>query len=128
MTADIIDGKAFAATVRARVAEEVAKLKASHGITPGLAVVLVGGDPASQVYVRNKGKQTKEAGMNSWEYRLPAETSEAEILAVGVGCGRPVGFNGNPGNPTVCGVHQVGVIPVALYLIAHSGGEGRPGG
>jgi methylenetetrahydrofolate dehydrogenase (NADP+) / methenyltetrahydrofolate cyclohydrolase len=60
----------------------VAALKASHGITPGLAVVLVGEDPASKVYVKNKGEQTKEAGMNSWEYKLPVETSEADILAI----------------------------------------------
>ncbi|MEM9248603.1 MAG: bifunctional methylenetetrahydrofolate dehydrogenase/methenyltetrahydrofolate cyclohydrolase FolD [Pseudomonadota bacterium] len=75
-----IDGKAFAATVRAKVAEHVARLKADHGITPGLAVVLVGEDPASQVYVRNKGKQTKEAGMASFEYRMSADTSEHELL------------------------------------------------
>jgi len=80
MTAEIIDGKAFAATVRARVAEQVARLKDAHDITPGLAVVLVGEDPASQVYVRNKGRQTLEAGMASFEHRLPAETSEAELL------------------------------------------------
>lgn len=82
MTADLIDGKAFAAGVRARVAEEVARLKDAHGITPGLAVVLVGEDPASQVYVRSKGKQTVEAGMKSVERRLPAEATEAELLAV----------------------------------------------
>jgi len=82
MTAEIIDGKAFAATVRARVAEQVARLKDAHDITPGLAVVLVGEDPASQVYVRNKGRQTLEAGMASFEHRLPAETSEAELLAL----------------------------------------------
>ena len=58
MAADIIDGKAFAATVRGKVAEHVTNLKEVHGITPGLAVVLVGEDPASQVYVRSKGKQT----------------------------------------------------------------------
>ncbi|MHA1529879.1 MAG: tetrahydrofolate dehydrogenase/cyclohydrolase catalytic domain-containing protein, partial [Alphaproteobacteria bacterium] len=69
MTADIIDGKAFAETVRARVAEQVARLKADHGITPGLAVVLVGEDPASQVYVRSKGKKTVETGMNSFEHK-----------------------------------------------------------
>lgn len=78
----VIDGKAVAAEVRAGVAKDVQALQASHGLTPGLAVVLVGEDPASKVYVKNKGEQTKEAGMNSWEYRLPAETSEAEILAV----------------------------------------------
>jgi methylenetetrahydrofolate dehydrogenase (NADP+)/methenyltetrahydrofolate cyclohydrolase len=82
MTADIIDGKAFAANVRAQVAEHVAKLKGEHGITPGLAVVLVGEDPASQVYVRNKGKQTVECGMNSIEHKLDASTSEADLLAL----------------------------------------------
>ncbi|WP_374292141.1 bifunctional methylenetetrahydrofolate dehydrogenase/methenyltetrahydrofolate cyclohydrolase FolD [Paenirhodobacter enshiensis] len=81
MSARIIDGKAFAAGVRARVAEHVATLKA-QGIVPGLAVVLVGEDPASQVYVRNKGLQTVEAGMNSFEHKLPAETSEADLLAL----------------------------------------------
>ena len=79
--AKIIDGKAFAAGLRERVAAEVAKLKETHNLTPGLAVVLVGEDPASQVYVRNKGKQTVEAGMNSLEFKLPAETSEADLLA-----------------------------------------------
>jgi methylenetetrahydrofolate dehydrogenase (NADP+)/methenyltetrahydrofolate cyclohydrolase len=82
MTADIIDGKAFAADVRARVAEHVARLKADHGITPGLAVVLVGEDPASQVYVRSKGKSTVEAGMNSYEHKLSPETSEVDLLAL----------------------------------------------
>ncbi|MFQ5566370.1 MAG: bifunctional methylenetetrahydrofolate dehydrogenase/methenyltetrahydrofolate cyclohydrolase FolD [Paracoccaceae bacterium] len=82
MTADIIDGKAFAATVRAQVAKHVTRLKADHGITPGLAVVLVGEDPASEVYVRNKNKQTVEAGMNSFEHKLDADTSEAELLAL----------------------------------------------
>jgi len=82
MTAEIIDGKAFAAGVRGKVAEQVARLKEVHGITPGLAVVLVGEDPASQVYVRNKGKQTVECGMASFEHTLPAETSEAELLAL----------------------------------------------
>ena len=81
-TAQIIDGKAFAADVRARVAEHVARLTSERGITPGLAVVLVGEDPASQVYVRNKGKQTKEAGMASFEHRLPADTPEADLLAL----------------------------------------------
>ena len=82
MTATLIDGKAFAARVRAQVAEHVAHLKDQHGITPGLAVVLVGEDPASQVYVRSKGKQTVEAGMKSVEHKLDADTSEAELLAV----------------------------------------------
>jgi len=82
VTTRIIDGKAFAANVRAQVAEQVARLKEVHGITPGLAVVLVGEDPASEVYVRNKGKQTVEVGMNSFEHKLPAETSEEELLAL----------------------------------------------
>ena len=82
MSADVIDGKAFAATVREKVATHVARLKAEHDITPGLAVVLVGEDPASQVYVRSKGKQTVEAGMNSYEHKLAADTSEEALLAV----------------------------------------------
>ena len=82
MTAQIIDGKAFAATVREKVAGHVARLKEEHGITPGLAVVLVGEDPASQVYVRSKGKQTVEVGMNSYEHKLEADTSEADLLAL----------------------------------------------
>ncbi|NBR35742.1 MAG: bifunctional methylenetetrahydrofolate dehydrogenase/methenyltetrahydrofolate cyclohydrolase FolD [Rhodobacteraceae bacterium] len=82
MTATVIDGKAFAANVRGQVAEHVARLKEVHGITPGLAVVLVGEDPASQVYVRSKGKQTVEVGMNSYEHKLPADTAEADLLAL----------------------------------------------
>jgi methylenetetrahydrofolate dehydrogenase (NADP+)/methenyltetrahydrofolate cyclohydrolase len=82
MTATVIDGKAFAATVRGKVAEHVAQLKEVNGITPGLAVVLVGEDPASQVYVRSKGKQTVEVGMNSYEHKLCADTSEADLLAL----------------------------------------------
>ncbi|MCB1348618.1 MAG: bifunctional methylenetetrahydrofolate dehydrogenase/methenyltetrahydrofolate cyclohydrolase FolD [Paracoccaceae bacterium] len=82
MSATIIDGKAFAADVRARVAEQVAAMKADHGITPGLAVVLVGEDPASQVYVRSKGEKTREVGMNSYEYKLPADVPEAELYAL----------------------------------------------
>ncbi|MCR8548924.1 bifunctional methylenetetrahydrofolate dehydrogenase/methenyltetrahydrofolate cyclohydrolase FolD [Salipiger sp. P9] len=82
MSAKIIDGKAFAATVREKVASHVVRLKADRGITPGLAVVLVGEDPASQVYVRNKGKQTVECGMQSFEHKLPAETPEADLLAL----------------------------------------------
>ena len=82
MTATRIDGKAFAATVREKVAAHVATLKSDHGITPGLAVVLVGEDPASQVYVRSKGKQTQEVGMKSVEHKLDADTSEADLLAL----------------------------------------------
>ncbi len=70
--ATIIDGKAFAAGLRARLADQVARLKEAHGITPGLSVVLVGEDPASQVYVRNKGRATDEAGMEGQEIRMPA--------------------------------------------------------
>lgn len=81
MSAFIIDGKAFAATVRSRVAAGVADL-AKAGVVPGLAVVLVGEDPASQVYVRNKGKQTVEVGMRSFEHKLSAETPQDELLAL----------------------------------------------
>ncbi|SDD29946.1 bifunctional methylenetetrahydrofolate dehydrogenase/methenyltetrahydrofolate cyclohydrolase FolD [Ruegeria marina] len=82
MVAKVIDGKAFAANVRAQVADHVASLKKTNGITPGLAVVLVGEDPASQVYVRSKGKQTVEVGMNSYEHKLDASTSEEDLLAL----------------------------------------------
>lgn len=82
MVAQVIDGKAFAAKVRAQVAAHVAKLKEEHNLVPGLAVVLVGEDPASEVYVKNKGVQTVEVGMNSFEHKLPADTSEADLLAL----------------------------------------------
>ncbi|MDA8525588.1 bifunctional methylenetetrahydrofolate dehydrogenase/methenyltetrahydrofolate cyclohydrolase FolD [Planktomarina temperata] len=82
MTAQLIDGKAFAARVRGQVAEHVARLKQDHGIVPGLAVVLVGEDPASQVYVRSKGKQTVEVGMTSFEHKLDASVNEEELIAV----------------------------------------------
>ena len=82
MSAQIIDGKEFAANVRSQVAEHVVRLKADHGIIPGLAVVLVGEDPASQVYVRSKGKLTVEVGMNSIEHKLDVDTSETDLLAV----------------------------------------------
>ncbi|MEO9465703.1 bifunctional methylenetetrahydrofolate dehydrogenase/methenyltetrahydrofolate cyclohydrolase FolD [Sulfitobacter pontiacus] len=82
MTATIIDGKAFAAQVRGQVAQHVTRLKDDHGITPGLAVVLVGADPASEVYVKSKGKMTKEVGMKSVEHRLADTTSEAELLTL----------------------------------------------
>ena len=80
--ARIIDGKAFAAEVRAGVARDVADLKEKHGLTPGLAVVLVGEDPASEIYVRNKGRQTLEAGMQSFEHRLPDTAGQSELLAL----------------------------------------------
>ncbi|WP_323038027.1 bifunctional methylenetetrahydrofolate dehydrogenase/methenyltetrahydrofolate cyclohydrolase FolD [Pararhodobacter sp.] len=82
MAATIIDGKAFAAKVRAQVAEHVQRLKDEHGLVPGLAVVLVGEDPASQVYVRSKGKQTVEVGMNSYEHKLDVATTEAALLSL----------------------------------------------
>ena len=82
MTAIVIDGKAFAVTVREKVGAHVTRLKKEHGITPGLAVVLVGEDPASEVYVRNKGKQTLEVGMNSFEHKLDADVSKEELYAL----------------------------------------------
>jgi len=78
--AKIIDGKAFAAGLRSRVAQGVADLKKSHGITPGLAVVLVGEDPASQVYVRSKEKALVELGMNSFDHHHPVDMSEEDLL------------------------------------------------
>jgi len=82
MTAQIIDGKSYAEGLRARIAGHVARLKAEHGITPGLAVVIVGHDPASEIYVRNKARQTVEVGMYSEKYELPETTPEAELLAL----------------------------------------------
>lgn len=81
MTANLIDGKAIAEALRARIARAVAGL-APRGVVPGLAVVLVGEDPASQVYVRNKGRQTEDAGMRSFEHRLPADTRQDDLLAL----------------------------------------------
>ena len=80
--AKIIDGKAFATSLRQRIGKAVTDLQNQHGLTPGLAVVLMGEDPASQVYVRNKGKQTIEAGMNSYEHKLDAKTSESDLLTL----------------------------------------------
>jgi len=77
-----IDGKAFADKLRARVADQVKELRSLHSLTPGLAVVIVGDDPASHVYVRNKNKSTLEAGMKSFEHQLPAETSQKELLTL----------------------------------------------
>ena len=82
MTAKAIDGKQIAADLRAAIALGVDELEEAHRVTPGLAVVLVGEDPASQVYVRNKGKATLEAGMKSFEHKLPATTSQAELLEI----------------------------------------------
>ncbi len=78
----VIDGKAVAAGVRARVAEVVADIKKKRGLEPNLTAVLVGDDPASQVYVRNKGRQTQETGMDSATHRLPVETPEADLLSL----------------------------------------------
>ena len=82
MTARIIDGKLIAAELRARVAGEVARIKAANGLTPGLAVVLVGSDPASQIYVRNKHKQTQDAGMASFQHLLPEDVAQVDLLAL----------------------------------------------
>ncbi|WP_024511182.1 bifunctional methylenetetrahydrofolate dehydrogenase/methenyltetrahydrofolate cyclohydrolase FolD [Bradyrhizobium sp. ARR65] len=82
MTARIIDGKAIAADLRARVAGEVARVKRDHGLLPGLAVVLVGNDPASEVYVRSKHREMQAAGMASFEHKLPADVSQDELLAL----------------------------------------------
>ncbi|HJW42111.1 MAG TPA: tetrahydrofolate dehydrogenase/cyclohydrolase catalytic domain-containing protein, partial [Rhizomicrobium sp.] len=81
MTARIIDGKAFAATLRARVETETTRLKREHGLVPGLATVLIGNDPASEVYVRNKGKTAEAIGFRSFHYSLPQTAGEAEVLA-----------------------------------------------
>ncbi|MCG8546149.1 MAG: bifunctional methylenetetrahydrofolate dehydrogenase/methenyltetrahydrofolate cyclohydrolase FolD [Alphaproteobacteria bacterium] len=92
--AAIIDGKAFAADLRARVAAGVAQIGAAHGIAPGLAVVLVGENPASEVYVRNKRKQTTEAGMRSVDHTLSADTGEADLLALIESLNRDQAVNG----------------------------------
>ena len=82
MAAEIIDGRVHAEALRAKVTIEVARLVREHGLKPGLAVVLVGEDPASQIYVRSKGEQSLAAGMHSVTHRLPAETPEAEVIAL----------------------------------------------
>src|SRR3954447_11295336 len=82
MTAQIIDGKTYAAGLRERIAGHVARLKAEHGITPGLAVVIVGHDPGSEIYVAQKARQTVEVGMHSQKYELPETVSEADVLAL----------------------------------------------
>jgi methylenetetrahydrofolate dehydrogenase (NADP+)/methenyltetrahydrofolate cyclohydrolase len=81
-TAKIIDGKVYAERLRAKVAEEVARLKAEHGLQPGLAVVLVGDDPASQIYVRSKGEKSREAGLHSVTHRLPETATQDELMAL----------------------------------------------
>src|SRR3984885_15133837 len=82
IAAKIIDGKAIASELRARVAVEGARVRRDHGLLPGLAVVLVGHDPASEVYVRSKHKQTQEAGMASFEHKLPADVAQDDLLAL----------------------------------------------
>ena len=79
---EVIDGKKYSQALRDKVKSFVEIIKEKKKITPGLAVILVGEDPASQVYVRNKGKQTLEAGMNSYEYKLDASTSANELLTL----------------------------------------------
>jgi methylenetetrahydrofolate dehydrogenase (NADP+)/methenyltetrahydrofolate cyclohydrolase len=93
LSAEVIDGKGFAAGLRGRIADEVAGLK-QRGVVPGLAAVLVGEDPASQVYVRNKGRQTREAGMHSEEHRLDSTVSEQELLALVERLNRDPGVHG----------------------------------
>ena len=82
MVAKLIDGKSFAVQIRSEIAAQVKGLLDSKGIKPGLAVILVGEDPASQVYVRSKGKQTTEVGMNSYEYKLDKHVSEGDLLGL----------------------------------------------
>ena len=82
MVGKLLDGRNFSAQIREKVSLEVRKLIENEGVTPGLAVILVGEDPASQVYVKSKGKQTVEVGMNSYEYRLDKSTSEKELLTL----------------------------------------------
>ncbi len=94
MGAQIIDGKAMAAKVREAVAADVAALKRETGVTAGLAVVIVGDDPASHVYVRNKARSTVEVGMQSFEHRLPETTSEAELLDLIARLNRDVSVHG----------------------------------
>src|SRR6201987_1901210 len=109
MTARIIDGKAIAADLRARVAEEVARVKREHGLVPGLAVGLVGNDPASEVYVRSKHTQTQAAGMASFEHRLPADVSQDDLLALVAKLNR---------DPTVHGILVQLPLPKALHTEA----------
>ena len=90
MSAKIIDGKAFAAGLRTRIARESARMKAEHGLVPGLAVVLVGDDPASDVYVRSKGNDARECGFHALEFRLPSDAREADVLE------RVQALNGDP--------------------------------
>jgi methylenetetrahydrofolate dehydrogenase (NADP+)/methenyltetrahydrofolate cyclohydrolase len=94
MTATIIDGKSIAADLRGKIAGEVARLKAAHGLIPGIAVVLVGEDPASSVYVRTKSKMVAEAGMRAVDRKLPASTGEGELLELIAALNRDDAVNG----------------------------------
>jgi methylenetetrahydrofolate dehydrogenase (NADP+)/methenyltetrahydrofolate cyclohydrolase len=92
--ASLIDGKAFSQTLVERVAAAAARLESAHGVKPGLAVVIVGEDPASQLYVRNKGETTLKAGMRSDTHRLPVETTQAELLALIASLNADAGIHG----------------------------------
>ena len=92
--AKVIDGKQAAADLRSEIAQGVRTMQRTHGVTPGLAVVLVGEDPASQVYVRNKGQQAREAGMNSFVHRLPAAATQEQLLALVAGLNRDAEVHG----------------------------------
>ncbi len=92
--ASLIDGKAFSQTLVERVAAAAARLESAHGVKPGLAVVIVGEDPASQLYVRNKGETTLKAGMRSDTHRLPAETTQDELLALIASLNADAGIHG----------------------------------
>src|SRR3978361_1700184 len=94
MTARIIDGKGIASELRARVAVEVARVKRDHQLTPGVAVVLVGHDPASEVYVRSKHKQTQAAGMSSFEHKLPDDVAQQDLLALIAALNRDLSVHG----------------------------------
>ncbi|MEI7610655.1 MAG: tetrahydrofolate dehydrogenase/cyclohydrolase catalytic domain-containing protein, partial [Rhodospirillaceae bacterium] len=94
MSARIIDGKAFAACLRGRVADYAAGLARRTGVVPGLAVILVGDDPASAVYVRNKEKALESAGLRSFDHRLPHDTSQADLLALIERCNRDAEVHG----------------------------------
>ncbi|MDP6342809.1 MAG: bifunctional methylenetetrahydrofolate dehydrogenase/methenyltetrahydrofolate cyclohydrolase FolD [Alphaproteobacteria bacterium] len=94
MTAEIIDGKAFALDLRRRVAQQAAGVKERHGLVPGLSVVIVGDDPASQVYVRNKGKVADEMGFRSDTVRLPEDTEQADLIATVAGLNADPGVHG----------------------------------
>jgi methylenetetrahydrofolate dehydrogenase (NADP+)/methenyltetrahydrofolate cyclohydrolase len=104
-----IDGKAMAAALRAKTARDVASLKSEHGLTPGLATVLVGDDPASEIYVRNKGRLTEQAGMNSFRHLLPATTTQKDLLRLVADLNR---------NPEIHGILVKLPLPVGIDVDA----------